>query len=318
MEPKAMRKRVGSTGWMTLIYVGVLNVCILLFMIGAALFTGMEAMIRGDRDALMEAMMEAAYSGWGYLAALVIVVGIFLLWKKPKFWREQIWKHGKPMKFGDFCAILAVFFCGQMVSQIYNIILETGLNIFGFSMLEGLQSMTGDGDSFSFFLYMAIIGPVAEELAFRGMVLKTLMPFGKRFAIVCSAFLFGIFHCNIIQAPMAFLVGLVLGYVAAEYSIAWAMVLHMINNMFLGDILTRLIPNETAASIVLWLFLVASAITTVIVLIRKGSAVTAWHRSAVSVPGIYKRFFLSFGVISCIIVTAIFMVISFVNMIAPI
>ena len=34
--------------------------------------------------------------------------------------------------------------------------------------------------------------------------------------------------------------GLILGYVACEHSIAWAMLLHMINNMILGDSFSRI------------------------------------------------------------------------------
>ena len=54
-----------------------------------------------------------------------------------------------------------------------------------------------------------------------------------------SALLFGVFHGNLVQIPFAFLVGLVLGYVAAEYSLGWCILLHWINNCVLGMLLER-------------------------------------------------------------------------------
>ena len=317
MDPKAMRKRVGSTGWVALLYYILLNVCVIIFVMGETMVRSMEYIVQGDFDGIYNAAMEAATSGWGYLLATVIGFVILMVWKKRKFWREQIWKKGKPMKFGDFMAILAIFFCGQLVYQIYVIVLEVGLNIFGLTMLEGVEAMSVDTDNFSFYLYMAIAAPIAEEILCRGLIQRTLMPFGKGFAIFASAFLFGMFHGNILQAPMAFLVGLVLGYVAAEYSIAWAMILHMINNMVLGDILTRLIPGETAATIVLWIVLLISFIGAVIVLVRRGSEITAWKNSAVSVPGVYKRFFSSGGVITFTILMVLSMIATLFTLITP-
>ena len=318
MDRKAMRRRVGSTGWMVLIYYVVMNICVAITMAVETIVNSMESIVRGDYDAIFDAAMEAAGSGWGYLIATAIGLLILLLWKKPKFWREQIWKKGKPMKFGDFLAILCLFLCGQLIYQIYIIVLETGLNIFGLSMMEGVQAMAVDVDNLSMFLYASIAAPIAEELLCRGFVQRTLMPFGKGFAIFGSAFIFGLFHGNILQAPMAFLVGLVLGFVAAEYSIVWAMILHMINNMVLGDMLTRLIPDEITASIVLWAVLLLCAVGAIITLVRRGNAVTAWKRNSRAVPGAYKCFFSSGGVITFMVVMVLSMIFTCVALITPV
>ena len=316
MDRKAIRRRVGSTGWIVLIYYVLINVCAVAGMAAEVAMAMVEASSAG-MDAMMDAAMDAATSAWGYIAAMVIGMIILFAWKKRKFWREQIWAKGRPMKCGDFFGILVIFLSAQLLYQFYVMALEVGLNVFGLTMLEGLELMTSTSDSFSMFLYIGILAPIVEEILCRGLVLRTLMPFGKRFAIVASAFLFGMFHGNILQAPMAVLVGLVLGYVAAEYSIAWAMILHMINNMVLGDILTRLIPSETAATIVLWIVLLISFIGAVIVLVRRGSEITAWKNSAVSVPGVYKRFFSSGGVITFTILMVLSMIATLFTLITP-
>lgn len=61
-------------------------------------------------------------------------------------------------------------------------------------------------------LAVGILGPIMEEIVFRGFILKELrkiMPVAA--AIIVQALLFGIIHLNILQSSYAFVIGLVLG-----------------------------------------------------------------------------------------------------------
>ena len=316
MDRKALRKRVGSTGWIALIYYVLMNICAVAGMAAEVAVAMVEASAFG-MDAMMDAAMEAAASGWGYVAATVIGMIILFAWKKRKFWREQIWMKGRPMKCGDFFGILVIFLSAQLVYQFYVMALEVGLNVFGLTMLEGLELMASTADSFSMFLYIGILAPIVEEILCRGLILRTLMPFGKKFAIFASAFLFGMFHGTILQVPFAFLVGLVLGYVAAEYSIAWAMILHMVNNLVLGDMLTRLIPDEITSTVTMWVVLVICAVAAIIVVVRRRNEITAWHRSCAVVPGAHKCFFGSAGVITFTVLMVLSMIATCFTLITP-
>ena len=314
---KAMRRRLGSTGWTILLYYVLLNVCVILSVAVEAVIRMLAVLPTMDWDAMAAAGMEAAASAWGYFLATAIGLVILFAWKKGKFWREQIWARGKPMKCRDFFSILAIFLTAQLLYQFYVIFLETGLNLCGLTLMDGLELMMTPGDSLSMFLYMGILAPVAEELLCRGLILRTLMPYGKRMAIVGSAFLFALFHGNILQTPFAFLVGLVLGYVAAEYSVAWAMVLHMVNNLVLGDLLNRLFPNEMAASAVLWAVLLVSAVAAVIVLIRRRGEIAAWKRRNPMDPGVCAAFFGSGGVVTFTVLMALSMILTCFTLITP-
>ncbi len=76
-----------------------------------------------------------------------------------------------------------------------------------------------------------ILAPVAEEMFFRGIVLKETAKVSGRFAIVFSALMFGLMHGNPYQAVMASLVGLGLGYITIKSkSIIPAIVCHMSMN----------------------------------------------------------------------------------------
>ena len=55
------------------------------------------------------------------------------------------------------------------------------------------------------------------------------------------------------------MVGLVLGYTAVKYNIVWAMVLHMVNNLILGDTIPRLtgwmgeIGSALVIQVIIWI-----------------------------------------------------------------
>jgi hypothetical protein len=66
--------------------------------------------------------------------------------------------------------------------------------------------------------------------------MRGLEKYGKHFAIIVSAILFGAFHGNLIQGVFATVVGIVLAYVAMNYSIKWSILLHIINNFVFGDL----------------------------------------------------------------------------------
>ena len=245
---------------------------------------------------------------------------ILLLWKKPGFWRYEIWAEGKPMEFGTFCGILCVFLGCQLLSQLGLVGFELILNAFGLSIAEGVEALSVDPDNFSMFLYASLLAPITEEILFRGLVQRSLMPFGKRFAIFCSALMFGLFHGNLIQTPFAFLVGLVLGYVAAEYSIGWAMLLHMINNLLIADSLNRLtmrLPEE-AAALIIWAILLAFGVAALMILRTKRQKIRAW-RSRETINRTYLGcYFSSFGTIAFILMMTVMMGFTMFAMINPI
>ena len=179
-------------------------------------------------------------NAWGYLAACIIGMLIMLLWKGVPYWKDKVLARGRAMEFKDFMILLMLTIGCQLAASVGAILLELLLSAIDLSAQASIESATSQPDTFSMFLYVGVFAPVFEELIFRGFVMQSLKPFGKKFAILGAAILFGLFHGNLFQSPYALLVGLVLGYAAMEYSIFWAMLLHMINNLVLGDMFQRL------------------------------------------------------------------------------
>ena len=80
---------------------------------------------------------------------------------------------------------------------------------------------------------MALLGPIVEELAFRGVTMEYLYKSSNSnwFIIVIPALLFGFMHGNPLQGIIAFLVGLVMSYLMFKYdNIVVTIIMHIIFN----------------------------------------------------------------------------------------
>lgn len=82
-----------------------------------------------------------------------------------------------------------------------------------------------------FGLQLCIVTPIVEEFVFRGMIFQSMRRFGDSFALIISATLFALFHGNLVQAPNAFLMGLVIGYFVLYSGSLWVgVIIHAVNN----------------------------------------------------------------------------------------
>ena len=83
-------------------------------------------------------------------------------------------------------------------------------------------------------LLVALVGPVVEELFFRGAIERTLLRKYKPWvAIVVSGLIFGIVHMNPAQVVFASLAGMLLGWLYwRTRSLIPCMVVHVLNNSF--------------------------------------------------------------------------------------
>ena len=97
------------------------------------------------------------------------------------------------------------------------------------------------------YLVIGILVPVAEEVVFRGGILRVLLALFSRnmhwIAIVISALIFGAVHMNLAQGIHAFVIGLLLGWMYYRTrSIFPGIVLHWINNS-VAYVMFNLMPD---------------------------------------------------------------------------
>lgn len=241
-----LRRQFSPTGWVLLGYYALMNLLVGIAMAGDALGQFLRNLAAG-KFGVMPDMNALMGNGWGYLLATAAALTILWAWKGGEGLFAR--KGEKAMTPGTFLCLLVLVAGAQLPNSLWIGLLETILNLFGQSAMGMMEMVSGESGTVSMFLYSAIAAPIAEEVLFRGFILGTLRPYGKRFSILGSAFLFAMFHGNLLQAPYAFLAGLVLGYTAAEYSLIWSVVLHMFNNLVVADLMSRglaLLPEMTA------------------------------------------------------------------------
>lgn len=80
-------------------------------------------------------------------------------------------------------------------------------------------------------IFTIILAPIAEELMFRGVILRKLSTVSQRFAIFASALIFGLMHGNFLQTILGFCVGIVLGYAAVKTG---SLILPIAGHMFVN------------------------------------------------------------------------------------
>ncbi len=303
---KWLRRRFTEVGWVLVVYYGIMNILAAVTMAVDAARQMLWAFVNGDFSSMID-MDAIAGNAWGYILTIVVGVVILHAWKGGDYWKSEILVKGNKMTPKVLLCVLCFCAGSQMVNGIWVGFLEVILNQFGMSAMNVLESVSGDSDTFSMFLYASLLAPIAEEVLFRGYILRSLRPFGKRFAVFGSAFLFGLFHGNLLQTPYAFLMGLVLGYVAVEYSIHWAVFLHMFNNLVLADLLTRLTANlpEMALGILNLVIFGGAAVASAIILVKKRREVREYNRSEWMDRRVLKCFFTNSGVIVLTVIMVI-------------
>jgi membrane protease YdiL (CAAX protease family) len=310
LRRKQMRKDFSPIGWTVLVYYLLMVVCVTVIAFGQSMIY--KPMVQAGQMSAEQMQQLLESNGWGYLLTIVIGLLIVFVWKGKSFFTEDLMRRGRPMTAKEFFSLLVAFMGGQLLFSMINLLMEELFNLVGFSAMQAMENATANAESLSMFLYMAFGAPITEELLFRGILLRPLEKYGKRFAILVSAFLFGLMHGNVVQTPFAFVVGMILGYVAVEYNILWAIVLHMFNNLVMGDLITRVF-GETVGGLLSALLIIGFGVACVVVLIVRGDDTRAYVQANKVNNEAVHCFFTCAGVICA----SVFLLISLVSSLTP-
>lgn len=295
---KWLRHQFSAVGWTLVVYYGMMYFLSTVSTMVEMTKQYLRGYAAGDLSGVpdLNALMENA---WPYM--LVIALGLLILWawKGTDYWKTEILHKEAPMRASAFLAMLILMCGAQLISGLWITGVEAVLNLFGRSVMDQIELVIGGSNSVSMLLYMSFLAPLSEEILFRGFVLRSLRPYGKRFAIVLSALLFALFHGNLLQMPFAFLAGLILGYIAVEYSLPWAIGLHVFNNLvgaILADRLLSLLPATVGETVDVVITL-AFAAAAVGILVKKRREIRDYRRGDGMDGRCVKCFFTNAGVL---------------------
>ncbi len=174
--------------------------------------------------------------------------------------------------------------------------------LIGHDMGNLLDTAIEDMPLGTMFIFMVIVAPICEELIFRRMVFRRLLPMGENFAIIMSALLFALFHSNLFQLFYAFALGVLFGCVVVKTGrIRYTIALHMMLNLLGSVLIIALEPFELATIIYSILIYILMAVGLVIFFFDcKGL-----FRNRPSLPGCRKAAFTSWGMLAFIVLFAV-------------
>ena len=175
------------------------------------------------------------YAEYAYIAYSVIAFIVFFIWyfkgfvkKSPKV------KLGQIFGLRSILAVIGtvvglIFFLNAAFVIVYQLAPKVIENY------NELMEQAGIGvDSILMIIYAVLLGPIVEELCFRGVTYGILKKANLKpgLVIFISALLFGIMHMNLVQGVYALILGLFLGFLRYKYrSVLITIAMHILFNI---------------------------------------------------------------------------------------
>lgn len=186
-------------------------------------------------DRIIDVYLGERFQDLFQLAYALIIIAVFGLWFFKTFGKEvrPVFRHRR--RFVLLLCGLALLMVGlqyaiEIVYEISASLLPRAAEAY-----EELTELAGFNDpTVLLMIYGVILGPIAEELIFRGVsfhFLKRAVPLPL--AIVIQAGLFGIYHMNVMQGIYTFFAGVLFGFICEKSgSILYSVLAHMIFNLY--------------------------------------------------------------------------------------
>ena len=198
--------------WYVLLFIVIQYVALALVYVGNILINGKDTTLGTPQMLLVQ----------GIFAVICVALFLGFRWTPVSvhYWNTR------PFSVIFWCIIAAV---GTIAPSLWlQSVLDFLPDLAGEELLDFIQHRWG-------YLVVCILAPLAEEVIFRGAVLRTMLEHwegSKRWtAIIISALLFGLAHMNPAQIPHAFLIGVLLGWLyERSRSLIPCVVLHCANN----------------------------------------------------------------------------------------
>jgi len=250
MNKKQCKKGLSKSGLALLLNQVVLNIGVFVSVFIISIFY-IVFNLDMDIDAMPEIIEspEVLYTAMIF-SVLLAYIPIYIYMRKQGFTLGQ--QLGKTNVSPSFIfAALAICLGLSGLTTLFIVPIEGLFNHYGYTTLIDMGTSDTTYYYVSSFLYIVLIGPIMEELVYRGGILAGLRKYGDRFAIIISSLLFGVMHGNIAQFFFATLVGALLGYIYVKTnSLRISILIHVLNNLFALVLMDYLYPNLSEATVV--------------------------------------------------------------------
>lgn len=286
---EAMKRGFRKFGWLCMSMLPMLSYFVLMMAVSVAMeaLLAILAIMRGERDLVGYLMDYAMDCGVVYAALGIVLFGVWYYFGcgKKRLAPPAGLLSGRNLAGFFLTAFGAQFLISYLVA-LFSMLFPKAVSDYN-ELIE--ESGIGSGFGVAMVLYVMVLGPMAEELVFRGLTLFYLQKSTKRFwlANLLQAAFFGIMHLNLVQGFYAFLLGMLLGWVCHRFHALHASILlHMMFN-FLGSGLLALLEERLPGLLVvqiLWNLLGIVAFVLGVWLLRKRSPRVAMQGSDSKIP----------------------------------
>ena len=172
---------------------------------------------------------EAFPFGWASIVGIILGALIFFMVRGKRLVTNDLSQINSRIVLSDFLLLLGLLLGFQAFIGVFSLVIQMLMDIATGEPVE-VNGVFDFYMNIPGLLYIVLIGPIFEEVIFRGAILRTLLPYGRNFAIVLSSLLFAVYHLNLFQGVFAFFAGLILAYCTVRFSMKWSILLHIANN----------------------------------------------------------------------------------------
>jgi len=223
---RGLRKTVNRLSWM--IVAGIFLMSLLYALLPQILWAIGYPMLDPNFDGLSQEM-------YFLISCLYYVVGMFFPFFFFQLASHKSFNKAVPFEPFPFRLFFPCLFIGTAVCLLANYpanMVAVLIEQFGYNALPPETALPDSPVGIALYVVgIAVIPPLVEEFAFRGIILSRLRKYGDGFAVIASALLFGIYHGNLVQLPFAFLCGLIFGFlVLRTRNLLLPILIHAVNN----------------------------------------------------------------------------------------
>ena len=238
-----------------------------------------------------------------FTTALICLGAVFLLAKVSRG-AFCLRNTGRRMTFEVFLCLLGLMFFTQLLASGVYAGFEQGLNHAGYTMYGApptaqLRQLIPEGVfALPNALYPILLGPIFEEMVYRGYAAKNFERNGGRLAaILLSGVAFAIGHGDLAYTIHTLFAGMIFGWVLVEYGIKWACILHCLNNFVLvgSDMLLYALLGDGAGAAASNGLSVLLGIVAAVICLRRRGGIKAYLQNNRTEKGTYPRAFLNLG-----------------------
>lgn len=253
-QTEVKKKPVKAVILGVLVLIAFLAIQMIISGIGAGVYMAACIAEAGGDTTLGTQMYMDKIANTGFMPALLVVTSmvggiVAVLWYRfgivKKYSREQWQELKQNVCNGKTITMFAVTAIGcysmaLLLAQLIAVLIPGSMETYHEVMGTALN-----GNSVLSFLAVVILAPIAEELAFRGIIFRILEKHCPIVAaIVIQAVLFGVYHMNIMQGLYVLPLALILGYTAYKTkSVLPCIFIHVINNLM--PTLLSVLPENT-------------------------------------------------------------------------